>query len=1287
MTTSSGDDILSYTLQAMTASLSAMTSSETRRQHQMFLEQLLSSQECSTILRAVLTMEMDDRIGLKILALSMLHDWVKKWWNSIQPADHMAIRDFCADILRQPVIHSQPSNFRSKLAAILAEIAERQFPQHWPSMTTEFTTIWLASESSIQEVILKTLTFLYTDCTDQEYSNSLPTMRRQEILTGLKASESQLLALLYQFLVLHVQTMLAAAGGGEARQSVHLGLELLRAVTGLAAQESFLDGASPLLQLLTSLLAIPTVQVEAAVCLSTLLHRRITTASIACQYGHVLAGTWERLSMMEDDEERLHFARACLSGVTAFLAGHLPFIIRGGEGNRVLDVLFERAVQLLYWPGRRAALEVLPHWVKILREEEFPQYGNAGMLTQALLQAYYEKTARLTTRDQNSDWFSVDFDDPEDWTEVYAAGRSQVHHLVQAAFHHFPSAVMQFMLDALRFIESNEEQSTASDVVLTTLLTFERYWAALVDNSKVPDQVKNDLISLLDHILAWNPKSPQTMEVKMKIIGQAGILFAGLSQEKIVLLLDYLFSAMNSASSSSLGDNSTTKEVQNLQLEAGKAFEQVLKQTSAMLASNPQLLQSILHQTSRALQEVGRVELQCILQQSLIAVLPALSGSDLIASLCQTALEPAFANLDRLLQGLASLHPNATATSSSSSSSASNELPFTSVMLLEGIQSGAAGLLGEHIQEITQQCRRITTILSRLDPPVIPASLYPTNDASSSSGSEKQKKGNNIQGNEDRDRSRVAALLTAWPITSYWQRFLRKILMLLSLAEDPQWGRHSVSPFLCYGLDNQELKRITAGGDNSSSNTISHPILRFNSEWKEFVQQLYRSLGSGCKTRCAYLLPEMDYYLMKALPMRWNTFTHYHLTFFAHSFLLPYITNLIPGSGSSAMAFMSSVMTYLHQRLAVAWGKSPPPSQGAMHFPWLTTPSEWAALGSILGQAVQWEAGQWVTIEEGRLVDLSKAASDILGHLAAVQGPLTPVSITTSSDSATVELESSKTLRRNYLHSQFLPPHAQTLQPSKAFFSLAELLVDLPQTRVTSPALAAVQGILNSGCIAESEEISVYLVGPFWKVLLHALLQQGPAVSGLEWAYIEALLYLLLLALVGPEAAAATTTSGQPASTASSVSDDNKGGNKANLQQMSDWVNPKSTGSKNKGGGGGKSKQRLVQDALKRWPVETLMSTGLISKEELDNLTNQLGTLVGKRKRQRLLLKDQISVMAERLHGPSQASDSLLRPAAPKIHNLAQPLRPTKGLKERYATPADYTVVDVGGLFDDDPDL
>lgn len=367
MTTSSGDDILSYTIQAMTASLSAMTSSDARRQHQVFLEQLLSSQECSTVLRAVLTMEMDDRIGLKILALSMLHDWVKKWWNGIQPADHMAIRDFCADILRQPVIHSQPSNFRSKLAAILAEIAERQFPQHWPTMTTEFTTIWLASESSIQEVILKTLTFLYTDCTDQEYSNSLPTMRRQEILTGLKASESQLLALLYQFLVLHVQTMLAGSSEGssqQARQSVHLGLELLRAVTGLAAQETFLDGASPLLQLLTSLLAVPAVQVEAAVCLSTLLHRRINTATIACQYGQVLAGTWERLSMMEDEEERLHFARACLSGVTAFLAGHLPFIIRG-EGSRALDVLFERAVQLLYWPGRRAALEVLPHWVKV----------------------------------------------------------------------------------------------------------------------------------------------------------------------------------------------------------------------------------------------------------------------------------------------------------------------------------------------------------------------------------------------------------------------------------------------------------------------------------------------------------------------------------------------------------------------------------------------------------------------------------------------------------------------------------------------------------------------------------------------------------------------------------------------------------------------------------------------------------------------------------------------------------------------------------------------------------
>lgn len=134
----------------MAASLAPQTPSNLRHQYQTFLEQLVGSQECSAVLQMILSADFDDQIGLKILALSMLHDWIKKWWNKITPVDHLGIRSFCANILKQPAIHAQPSNFRSKLASILAEIGERQFPQDWRTMIQDLCEAWVAGPQSIQ---------------------------------------------------------------------------------------------------------------------------------------------------------------------------------------------------------------------------------------------------------------------------------------------------------------------------------------------------------------------------------------------------------------------------------------------------------------------------------------------------------------------------------------------------------------------------------------------------------------------------------------------------------------------------------------------------------------------------------------------------------------------------------------------------------------------------------------------------------------------------------------------------------------------------------------------------------------------------------------------------------------------------------------------------------------------------------------------------------------------------------------------------------------------------------
>lgn len=354
----SGHDLVAFATQAMTASLSPLTASSQRHEYQKFLEGLLASQECSSVLQAILSSDAEDKVGLKILALSMLHDWIKRWWNKISPADHLGMRNFCADILRQPAVHTQPSNFRSKLAAILAEIGERQFPQDWENMMSELTAVWIAGHLHIQEIILKTITFIYIDCTDQEFSNQLPTVRRQEILTGLKAVEEQLLQLLFQFMASHM-----SATDEAAVYSLTLGLQLLSAIAGIAAHEKFLSSGSNYLQLLGAALRIPGVQLEAMSCLSVLITRKISSPETARAYLLHLSEyvDWKPDALPEALSDRLVFGKAFVTAMGSFLA----YNISKFDNSMAMDKVFQRIVQVLHWPGKRAAGLTMGDWTKV----------------------------------------------------------------------------------------------------------------------------------------------------------------------------------------------------------------------------------------------------------------------------------------------------------------------------------------------------------------------------------------------------------------------------------------------------------------------------------------------------------------------------------------------------------------------------------------------------------------------------------------------------------------------------------------------------------------------------------------------------------------------------------------------------------------------------------------------------------------------------------------------------------------------------------------------------------
>lgn len=628
MAAANPNEIVAFATQAMVASLSSSTSSDQRHQSQNFLEQLLASQECSMVLQSILSSEVEDNIGLKILALSMLHEWIKRWWNNITPADHLSMRNFCASILRQPAVAHQPSNFRSKLAAILAEIGERQFPQEWTSMVQELTEVWVgglgdaANHPFIQEIVIKTLTFIYTDCTDQDFSSQLPTVRRQEILSGLKAHDAHLLMLLHSFLCSHLQILLQ---GGEqpaatSERSVVLGLQLLRSMTGLETPEKFAEPQHNFLVVLNASLQLPNLLSEAAHCLHALFARKMQNPTAGIYLAHLAELP---ILLPTDLEDRLSTQRVLLTSIAGFLSSNIAKLMEETPcPSALLDAVFQRAIKLLQGEGRRALGETLLDWAKVFREEGLKKYPHSPMVAQALLEVYYHKSVRPsfllpTGTDSASpspipiplgdveEWFEIEFDDREDWQDFFGTYSNQLSHLVHSVSLHYLEVVVALLLAGAQEILIRSQQVEWT-LVLTQFQVFTKFLGGFLEafasflpkvhgsndggqsslsatsasaTSAPSPSTQATTVQILDLLLnQWNPPTEQRLllEEKMRMLALYSHVLSILSADQVLAILARLFQYLQSPG---LAEAS--------QIEAGKCFSTFIDKAAQSLAVSP----------------------------------------------------------------------------------------------------------------------------------------------------------------------------------------------------------------------------------------------------------------------------------------------------------------------------------------------------------------------------------------------------------------------------------------------------------------------------------------------------------------------------------------------------------------------------------------------------------------------------------------------------------------------------------------------------------------------------
>lgn len=206
-------EVFNYTVTALRGMISPSIGHEQRHNFQAFLMQLKESQECSSVLCSILSTKQFEGVppqeleAIFVLALSIFHDWMKQWWNKINQEQQYHIRQISSQLLSQSTDMIHGSSYCNKLAALLADLVERQYPQYWPSFIVDVKQIWLQGPAFKQEIILKTMQFVLEDCTDSDFNTQLSTKRSEEILDGLRSSQEDILDISFQYFVMNMQVV------------------------------------------------------------------------------------------------------------------------------------------------------------------------------------------------------------------------------------------------------------------------------------------------------------------------------------------------------------------------------------------------------------------------------------------------------------------------------------------------------------------------------------------------------------------------------------------------------------------------------------------------------------------------------------------------------------------------------------------------------------------------------------------------------------------------------------------------------------------------------------------------------------------------------------------------------------------------------------------------------------------------------------------------------------------------------------------------------------------------
>ncbi|XP_038074929.1 exportin-5-like isoform X2 [Patiria miniata] len=547
---------------------------------------------------------------IRHFGLQLLENCVKFQWINAGASDKQALKEYVLSYFQNGThdLLEEQMCIKDGLSRILVEMIKREWPQHWPTLMSEFNMLCSHGDTQTELVLLVLLRLVE----DVVAFQNLQTSRRRDILQALTSHMAELFTFMVHLLTHHIerlkqlQNQLPGAEK-ELASSIRVSQAVLLTLTGyvdwVASQHIFADN-NALLSTLYSLLNIQELKRPAAEVLQLIVNRKgkpeerypLLVLFSADAIKTILAAAQNACSAGLDEENYIFMKRLCqvLTGLGAQLC-----ILWGSELKDVgrpesFPDFLETLLAFLGHPSMHLCSVIVPLLSAFFRHDQISLdpslQGKVPQILQ-ILTAKLQKVGYPSRDDSPTCTYSLlDYDSDEEFSYSFSIHRTHQTELVRLVTDHCPLLTFQVACDWFRQlivspidIEPGKETCTPhspSCIGWDALTCFMENVLARLFQSDVLTEITPQLVQLLQMTLSFQTEDPTLLSYVLSTIST---LFP-VVKEKPELMNAYLDKIFSAAVFSLPGQTKTrTRPVQNVRRHACSALVKICRDNSEFM--------------------------------------------------------------------------------------------------------------------------------------------------------------------------------------------------------------------------------------------------------------------------------------------------------------------------------------------------------------------------------------------------------------------------------------------------------------------------------------------------------------------------------------------------------------------------------------------------------------------------------------------------------------------------------------------------------------------------------